>query len=123
MSPNSRVDRLREFWTQVTTDGLWPFLGEANPGLARGDAARNFLSQMIATMALANGASGFFAARPVTPWLQPGGTIGATSFYDTKALKRTLEHQADFDPLNAAITPFTFPPATHRPRPSLLFAS
>src|ERR1700726_4707055 len=44
--PNSRIDRLREFWTQVTADGLWPFLGEANLGLASGDAARNFLSQM-----------------------------------------------------------------------------
>jgi predicted acylesterase/phospholipase RssA len=60
--PNSRVDRLREFWTQVTVDGLWPLLGDANLGLARGDAARNFLSQMSATMAPANGASGFFAA-------------------------------------------------------------
>src|ERR1700756_3186391 len=36
--PNARVDRLREFWTQVTADGLWPFLGDANLGLARGDA-------------------------------------------------------------------------------------
>src|SRR6476660_7172411 len=95
--PNSRVDRLREFWTQVTADGLWPFLGDANLGPARGDASRNFLSQMSATMALANGASGFFAARPVTPWLQPDGTIEATSFYNTRDLKRTLEHLVDFD--------------------------
>src|ERR1700741_4511307 len=36
--PNSRVDRLREFWTQVTADGLWPFLGDANRGIARGAA-------------------------------------------------------------------------------------
>jgi NTE family protein len=105
--PNSRVDRLREFWTQATADGLWPFLGDAKLGLARGDAARNFLSQMSATMALANGASGFFAARPVTPWLQPGGTIEATSFYDTKDLKRTLEHLVDFDLLNAGILRFS----------------
>ena len=105
--PNSRVDRLREFWTQATADGLWPFLGDAKLGLARGDAARNFLSQMSATMALANGASGFFAARPVTPWLHPGGTIEATSFYDTKDLKRTLEHLVDFDLLNAGISRFS----------------
>ena len=65
--PNSRVDRLREFWTQVTAKGLWPFLGDANLGFARGDVARNFLSQMSASMALASGASGFFGARPVTP--------------------------------------------------------
>jgi NTE family protein len=105
--PNSRVDRLREFWTQVTADGLWPFLGDANLGLARGDASRNFLSQMSATMALASGAGGFFAARPVTPWLQPDGTIEATSFYNTRDLKRTLEHLVDFDRLNAGIARFS----------------
>jgi hypothetical protein len=33
--PHSRVDRLREFWTQVTADGLWPF-AEEQP---RGEAA------------------------------------------------------------------------------------
>jgi NTE family protein len=105
--PNFRVDRLREFWTQVTADGLWPYLGEANLGLARGEVARNFLSQMSATMALANGATGFFATRPVTPWLQPGGTVEATSFYDTKDLKRTLERLVDFDRLNAGAARFS----------------
>jgi NTE family protein len=103
----SRVDRLREFWTQVTASGLWPFLGHANLGLARGDVARNLLSQTSATMALASGASGFFAARPVTPWLQPGGTIEATSFYDTRELRRTLERLVDFDRLNAGIARFS----------------
>jgi NTE family protein len=103
----SRVDRLREFWTQVTASGLWPFLGNANLGLARGDVARNLLSQTSATMALASGASGFFAARPVTPWLQPGGTIEATSFYDTRELRRTLERLVDFDRLNAGIARFS----------------
>jgi predicted acylesterase/phospholipase RssA len=44
--PNFRVDRLREFWTHVTADGLWRYLGDANLGLARGDTARNLLSQM-----------------------------------------------------------------------------
>jgi NTE family protein len=134
--PNSRVDRLREFWTQVTADGLWPFLGDANLGLARGDAARNFLSQMSASAALASGASGFFAARPLTPWLQPGGTIEATSFYDTKDLKRTLERLVDFDRINAGTVRFSvgavnvrtgnfvyFDSATHTIRPEHVMAS
>jgi NTE family protein len=105
--PNSRVDRLREFWTRVTADGPWPYLGDANLGLARGEAARNLFSQMSATMALATGASGFFATRPVTPWLQSGGTIEATSFYDTKGLKLTLERLVDFDRLNAGVARFS----------------
>jgi NTE family protein len=134
--PNSRVDRLREFWTRVTGDGLWPYLGEANLGLARGEAARNLFSQMNATMALANGASGFFATRPVTPWLQPGGTIEATSFYDTKDLKRTLERLVDFDRLNAGAVRLSigavnvrtgnfvyFDSATHTIRPEHVMAS
>src|ERR1700719_3061582 len=29
--PNSRIDRLREFWTQATAGGLWPGLGD--PGI------------------------------------------------------------------------------------------
>jgi NTE family protein len=53
---------------------------------------------------LASGASGFFAARPLVPWLHPAGTIEATSFYDTAGLKRTLERLVDFDRLNAGMT-------------------
>src|SRR5246127_2744946 len=134
--PKSRADRLREFWTQVTANGLWPFLGDANLGLARGDAARNFRNQVSATVALASGASGFFAARPVTPWLQPGGTIDATSFYDTKDLKRTLERLVDFDRLNAGVPRFSvgavnvrtgnfvyFDNTTHTIRPEHVMAS
>ena len=74
---------------------------------ARGDDIRNFLNQMSASWAMACGAAGFFSARPVTPWLQPGGTLAATSFYDTKDLKHTLERLVDFDRLNAGITRFS----------------
>jgi NTE family protein len=134
--PDSRVDRLREFWTQVTTDGFWPYVGGGNLGFASGDAARNFRSQMSATMVLANGASRFFAARPVTPWLLPGGTIEATSFYDTKDLKRTLERLVDFDRLNSGAVRFSvgavnvrtgnfvyFDSTTHAIRPEHVMAS
>jgi NTE family protein len=134
--PNSRVDRLREFWTRVTVKGLWPFLGDANLGFARGDAARNFLSQMSAGLAFASGAQGFFTTRPVPPWLQAAGTIEATSFYDTRDLKQTLEHLVDFDRLNAGSTRFSagavnvrtgnfvyFDTTTHTIRPEHVMAS
>jgi NTE family protein len=104
--PNSRVDRLREFWTQVSS-GPWSCLGEASFGVAKGDTARNILNAMSAGLALASGARDFFAIRPVTPWLQPTGTIEATSFYDTSDLKRTLERLVDFDRLNAGVTRFS----------------
>jgi NTE family protein len=105
--PHARVDRLREFWEQVTADGVWPCLGELGFGIARGDAVRNLLNQMSAGCALANGANGFFTARLPTPWLQPAGTIEATSFYDTTGLKHTLERLVDFDCLNAGRTRFS----------------
>jgi NTE family protein len=105
--PNSRVDRLREFWTQVTSNGLWNWSGSPILDWARNDDTRNLLNQMSANFAVACGATGFFSARPVMPWLQPGGTLGATSFYDTKSLKHTLERLVDFDRLNAGMTRFS----------------
>jgi NTE family protein len=62
---------------------------------------------MSANFALTGGANGFFTSRLVMPWLQPGGTLGATSFYDTRDLKRTLERVVDFDRLNAGLTRFS----------------
>jgi NTE family protein len=62
---------------------------------------------MSANLAAAFGAAGFFSARPMMPWLQPGGTLAATSFYDTNSLKGTLERLVDFDRLNAGMTRFS----------------
>ena len=90
-APNDRVDRLREFWSQVTSDGPWPGAGNACVDFARGDAMRQLLNQMSAGFAMASGARGFFKARLIPPWFQPPGTIDATSVYDTGELERTLE--------------------------------
>ncbi len=104
--PNARVDRLREFWTQVTSNGPWEW--SVNPFVdARSDDTRVLLNQMSANLAATFGAAGFFAARPLMPWLQPGGPLAATSFYDTKHLKHTLERLVDFDRLNAGMTRFS----------------
>ena len=67
---------------------------------------------------------------------QPGGTLGATSFYDTRELKRTLERLVDFDRLNAGLTRFSagavnvrtghfvyFDTTTHRITPEHVMAS
>jgi NTE family protein len=100
--PNMRVDRLREFWTQVTSDVPRHWFGWA---VEKGDGARNLLNQFGANLALVQGANGFF--RPLSPWLQPSGTLEATSFYDTRELKRTLESLVDFDRLNAGLLRFS----------------
>jgi NTE family protein len=127
--PNSRVDRLREFWTQVTLDA--PFTD-----LMNSDHTRNFLNQVNASFAAVFGANGFFSARPLAPWLQAGGTLAATSIYDTGALKTTLERLVDFDRINAGMTRFSagavnvrtgnlvyFDSTTHTIRPEHILAS
>jgi NTE family protein len=96
--PALRVDRLREFWTRVTSGSPWPWF---DFGPSNGDLTRNLMNVASANLALTRGADGFFTARPFSPWLQPAGTTEATSFFDTGSLKRTLERLVDFDRLNA----------------------
>lgn len=105
--PNSRVDRLREFWTQVTSSAPWDCSGNPFADLNRSDGARNLLNQTSASLAAAFGAPGFFSVRPMAPWLHPGGMPAATSFYDTGHLKHTLERLVDFDRLNSGMTRFS----------------
>ena len=42
--PNARVDRLREFWTQVTSNGPWDWSRNPLLELAQSDEARNLLN-------------------------------------------------------------------------------
>jgi NTE family protein len=106
-APDARIDRLREFWSQVTSDGPWHWFRDANFGFGRGDIWRNFFNQMSAGFAVASGARGFFTARPMMPWFQSAGTIEATSFYATSELKQTLERLVDFDRINAGTIRFS----------------
>jgi hypothetical protein len=84
----------------VTSIAPWHWPSEPFQDLARSDDTRNVLNQMSAGLAVACGAAGFFFARPLMPWLQPGGALAATSFYDTNSLKHTLGRR-DRHPSNA----------------------
>ena len=105
--PEFRVDRLREFWTQVTSSAAWDWSSNPFVDFSRSDNTRNLLNQISANLAASFGSAGFFSARPLMPWLQPGGTLEATSFYDTKSLRGTLERLVDFDRINAGMTRFS----------------
>jgi NTE family protein len=59
---------------------------------------------MSANWALFAGAAGFFALRQPPAWFHPDGALEATSFYDTKLLKSTLERFVDFDRINSGGT-------------------
>jgi NTE family protein len=119
--PEKRVGKLREFWQLVTgAHAAWqgksksdtedeapltPFAFWGAPDnfawMWTGDTARAVLNQWSASYALLAGAEGFFAPRPLSPWLSPDGAIGATSYYDTSFLEGTLERLVDFDRLNS----------------------
>ncbi|CAH0146762.1 patatin-like phospholipase family protein [Roseomonas sp. CECT 9278] len=86
-----RVAKLRRFWEVVTTPPGWPDLAFGRlPGARR---------QAAATSALLFGQAGFFAPQPPTAWF---AKPPPTSYYDTAALKGTLEALVDFDRINHA---------------------
>ena len=163
--PEKRVEKVRQFWELVTSPyPRWQFPRipagrSASPNdngdfaallsqleslaygndfipVLKGDAARTLLNQWSAGRALTLGAPGFFAPRPLTPWLWPHGSIEATSYYDTRALRTTLERLVDFDRINSgemrlsvgAVNVRTgnfvyFDSTTHRIRPEHVMAS
>jgi NTE family protein len=55
-------------------------------------------------MTMALGQPGFFQPRSVNPWSAPAGAAGATSFYDTGALRKTLLELVDFERINSGET-------------------
>lgn len=90
--PDERLKHLRAFWNEITShtsvwpDGLnWPFAA--------------WQRQASAFMAVMYGQPGFFAPRQVYDWFSPNKRI---SYYDTSALKGTLERLVDFERINNA---------------------
>jgi ABC-type branched-subunit amino acid transport system ATPase component/predicted acylesterase/phospholipase RssA len=89
-APEHRVERLKAFWGGITAPlSLWPILSCAMTGGHRGASSLN---------ALMFGQPGFFSPRPPIHWLLGPAS---TSYYDTSALKATLERLVDFDRINA----------------------
>jgi len=99
--PETRVERLREFWELITTSPANFWIDRLSPWLLRGDKAREVFGQSSAWGAVVAGSTEFFRPRLPPPWLQPSGTLEATSYYDTTPLKATLERLIDFDLINS----------------------
>ena len=92
-APERRVERLRAFWTEVTTPTFpaWPGMGPLGAAVAQASA-------------IMFGRNGFFTPRlPLELWFG----AGATSFYHTGALRSTLERLVDFDRINSGETRFS----------------
>ncbi len=98
-APEKRVEQLRAFWEGITApNSFWPGLPEAGLLQTGWYGALTDHRRLSSLGALLFGQPGFFAPRPPTDWM-----FGAspTSFYDTSALKGTLERLVDFDRINA----------------------
>jgi len=92
-SPGNQIDRLRDFWETVSNRKVWYFTPE-------GDLFRKARNHTSSLMTMMSGLPGFFKPRDINPWLQLPGASGATSFYDTSELERTLNRLIDWDVLN-----------------------
>lgn len=92
--PAQRVDRLRDFWEGITEPpAAWPMWIDQTFAAMLGDHR-----PAGAANALLFGQPGFFAPRPAHHWMAGSRP---TSFYDTAALKSTLERLVDFDRINS----------------------
>jgi NTE family protein len=106
-SAKTHADKLREFWGSIATKARSISPADFGHFAVQGDVARGLVNQMSAALTLTHGASGFFEPRLPIPWLQPAGSLEATSYYDTAPLKATLERLVDFDRINAGETRFS----------------
>ena len=135
-APEVRVAKLRTFWEEVTTNPMLDWAIGLEALAPRGYFARKLFNSMSAGSALVNGAAGFFQVRQPGAWMHPDGALEATSFYETKLLRSTLERLVDFDRINAGDTRFSvgavnvrtgnfvyFDTATHTIRPEHVMAS
>ena len=98
---SERDAKLRTFWQEITTNPPLDWVAAAHTVAPKGYLPRALFNQLSASCAITAGAAGFFTIRQPAPWLHPNGAPEATSFYETKLLKSTLERLVDFDRINA----------------------
>jgi NTE family protein len=91
--PRHRLQRLEQFWQIISGRKIWAYTPE-------GDVFRDIRNRTSSWMTMTMGQPGFFKPRFPNPWLELPGAEGATSFYDSAELKKTLEMLIDFDVLN-----------------------
>jgi NTE family protein len=91
-APEHRVQRLRGFWQEITAPTtLWPS--------APGGPLAAWQHRASALTTLMFGQPGFFTPRPPQDWFSSDKGV---SYYQTSALKATLERLVDFDRIKDA---------------------
>jgi NTE family protein len=133
-SPETRVEKLREFWEAVSTPPLGvPYLRSIE---IADEFTRRLVNQTRALGILLFGAPDFFKPRMPSPLFWPSSHANSVSHYDVTPLKATLERLVDFDRINAGSMRFSvgavnvrtgnftyFDNTTHRIKPAHVIAS
>lgn len=88
--PGDRLDRLREFWMELSS-------GLQGWSLIPGDEGRSVFNDTSSWLAALFGIPGFFRPRVPAPLFASPGTLEALSFYDARPLLATLSRLVDFD--------------------------
>lgn len=91
--PELRLERLRQFWERITARKIWWITPD-------GDVFRHMRNAWSAWLTMSLGQPGFFEPNVPGPWMVPAGARNATSYYDTSALRETLEEFVDFSMIN-----------------------
>ncbi|WP_158501629.1 patatin-like phospholipase family protein [Vitiosangium sp. GDMCC 1.1324] len=94
--PERRVERLKEFWREISWPGDW---GSSLPVQWRKVA--NMASHATS---LLFGQPNFFAPRWVSPLLSTSGSADELSFYTTHPMRSTLRRLVDFEYINSHAT-------------------
>jgi len=132
--PETRVEKLREFWEAVSRPPLGvPYLKSIE---IADEFTRRFVNQTRALGILLFGAPHFFQPRIPSPLFWPSHHADSVSHYDVAPLKATLERLVDFDRINAGNMRFSvgavnvrtgnftyFDSTTHRIKPAHVIAS
>jgi NTE family protein len=132
--PETRIEKLREFWEAVSTPPLGvPYLKSIE---IADEFTRRLVNQTRAFGILLFGAPAFFTPRMPSPLFWPSQHANFVSHYDVTPLKATLERLVDFDRINAGNMRFSvgavnvrtgnftyFDSTTHRIKPAHVIAS
>lgn len=101
--PESRVQRLREFWETICQPAVFqPPADLVQQWIElQGSEARKAFNAFGAWRAILEGQKAFYTPRVPPPWAVLHGDPTTTSYYNTAELKTTLERLVDFDRINA----------------------
>ncbi len=107
-APEQRLEKLHGFWDRISIPAS-PFAQQMLDWeqkwldkLPMHKSSLSLSNTQGALAALFFGQQGFYTPRFPPPWPQIGNGPAETSFYDTSALKHTLEEFVDFDRINSS---------------------